>query len=298
MVIKPKIKAVASGEPFEGCIEMIDIGGPTMVRAAAKNCDSVAVVTDPGQYADIIAELADHHGALSRNTRRHLAAEAFRRTCQYDAAVATYLAEQTKGDTKAIDVRTYEIAGQLRYGANPHQKPACFQTLFGHGTPFRVVNGKPGYINLMDALNAWQLVCELEVALRLPAAASFKHVSPAGAAIGLPLSKELLQAYEINASELSDQATAYVRARGADPLSSYGDFVAISGVLDVSTAKLLQFEVSDGVIAAGFEPEALEILKAKKKGAYLILEGNVDYEPPNDEIKEVFGVALRQNRYV
>ncbi|EGD72772.1 5-aminoimidazole-4-carboxamide ribonucleotide transformylase [Salpingoeca rosetta] len=291
----PFEKTVASGKGFEDCIEMIDIGGPTMVRAAAKNCDSVAVVTSPDQYEAVLAEMDKTGGALSVATRRKLAAKAFTRTCEYDAAVAAYMTKETTPD-QAVSSRLYVQGGALRYGANPHQSPASYASVLGHALPFRVVNGQPGYINLMDALNAWQLVRELNSALDLPAAASFKHVSPAGAAVATPLSAQLAKAYEVDPSTLSDQALAYVRARGADPLSSYGDFVAISGVVDESTARLLQFEVSDGIIASGFEPAALEILKAKKKGRYLILEGNLKYAAPADEVKEVFGVALTQIR--
>ena len=268
-----------------------------MVRAAAKNCDSVAVITSPQQYAQVMAELNENNGALTLATRRKLAAKAFATTCQYDAAVSSYFAKEAEPELP-IQPRIYVKEGALRYGANPHQKPATFSRLVNYSMPFRVVNGQPGYINLMDALNSWQLVTELSTALELPAAASFKHVSPAGAAVANPLSPELAKAYEVDASKLSKQALAYVRARGADPMSSYGDFVAISGIVDESTARLLQFEVSDGVIAAGYEPAALDILKAKKKGRYLILEGNVDYVAPEDEVKEVFGVALTQQRYV
>lgn len=160
----------------------------------------------------------------------------------------------------------------------------------------KVRNGAPGYTNIMDALNAWQLVKELNEALGLAAAASFKHVSPAGAAVAVPLTPELAAAYGVEGQELSDVALAYIRARNADPMSSYGDFAAISGVVDVATAKILKREVSDGVIAAGFEPEALEILKSKKGGRYLVLEAVAGYEPPADEVKEVFGAMLSQKR--
>jgi phosphoribosylaminoimidazolecarboxamide formyltransferase/IMP cyclohydrolase len=178
---------------------------------------------------------------------------------------------------------------------NPHQAPAAVYTTEGGRLPFRVLNGAPGYINLLDALNAWQLVRELRAALSLPAAASFKHVSPAGAAVAVPLAPELARAYEADA-ELSPQALAYLRARQADPKSSFGDFAAMSDPVDVSTASLLKTEVSDGLIAPGFEPGALDILKAKKGGAYILLEADPDYRPPELELKEVFGVALAQKR--
>ncbi|HQK95683.1 MAG TPA: phosphoribosylaminoimidazolecarboxamide formyltransferase, partial [Armatimonadota bacterium] len=186
-----------------------------------------------------------------------------------------------------------EIA--LRYGCNPNQKPARAYVESGE-IPFEVLNGAPGYINLLDALNAWQLVRELRDALDLPAAASFKHVSPAGAAVAVPLSAELRRAYMVDDLDLSPLATAYARARGADQMSSFGDFAALSDVVDVSTAKLLRREVSDGVIAPGYEPEALELLKQKKDGKYLVMAMDPGYVPPAQEVRDVFGLRLEQGR--
>jgi phosphoribosylaminoimidazolecarboxamide formyltransferase / IMP cyclohydrolase len=163
--------------------------------------------------------------------------------------------------------------------------------------PFEVLNGAPGYINLLDALNSWQLVHELHATLGLPAAASFKHVSPAGAAVGLPLSDALMGAYFVGeGAELSPLAAAYARARGADRVCSYGDWVALSNTVDVSTAKLLRREVSDGVIAPAYEPAALEVLKAKKGGRYTVLQVDPGYEPPEMETRQVFGVTFEQRR--
>jgi len=287
-------KAVESGKPFEGCIEMIDIGGPTMVRAAAKNCDSVAIITDPSQYAAVLKELQENDGCLCKDTRRELAAAAFAHTARYDCAVAKYFAGQTGG--AVTEMREYVEEFPLKYGVNPHQKPAALSHVGTHGMPFEVLNGAPGYTNLMDALNSWQLVSELESALGLPAAASFKHVSPAGAAVGVELSEELKQVYDVVGKDLSPQAVAYVRARNADPMSSFGDFIGISGIVDVSTASIIKREVADGVIAAGFEPEALEMLKAKKGGKFLVLKADKAFVPPVDEYKEVYGVALSQKR--
>lgn len=187
----------------------------------------------------------------------------------------------------------HEIA--LRYGCNPHQVPARMYRE-GGDLPFRVLNGSPGYINMLDALNSWQLVRELKQALDLPAAASFKHVSPAGAAVGVPLSDVLRKAYFVGGMELSSIATAYVRARGADRLSSFGDWVALSDRLDIPTARLLRREVSDGVIAPGCEDEALAILKQKKGGRYAVIEIDPDYKPPEMETREVFGVGFDQKR--
>jgi len=180
----------------------------------------------------------------------------------------------------------------LRYGCNPYQQPA--RVYREGGLPFEVLNGAPGYINLLDALNSWQLVKELRTVLKLPAAASFKHVSPAGAAVALPLSDTLKRIYDVDDLELSPLATAYARARGADRLSSFGDFAALSDVVDVPTARLLSREVSDGVIAPGFEPEALEILKKKQKGRYILLQVDPNYEPEALEHREVFGVTFEQ----
>lgn len=184
----------------------------------------------------------------------------------------------------------------LRYGCNPHQKPAKVTMKNGQSLPFKVLNGAPGYINLLDALNSWQLVRELKQVLHLPAATSFKHVSPAGAAVGLPLSDVLKQAYSVDDVELSPLATAYARARGADRLASFGDWAALSDVVDVPTARLLRREVSDGVIAPGYEPEALEMLRQKQQGKYTILEIDPTYEPEEIETREVFGVQFEQKR--
>ena len=184
---------------------------------------------------------------------------------------------------------------QLRYGMNPHQTPARVYVNSG-ALPITPLNGTPGYINLLDALNAWQLVRELRQAIGLPAAASFKHVSPAGAAVSVPLSPTLQQIYFVGNLELSPLATAYARARGADRISSFGDWAALSDIVDVPTAQLLRREVSDGVIAPGYEPAALEILRGKKGGGYRIIQIDPDYEPPQLTRRELFGLVLEQKR--
>ena len=185
----------------------------------------------------------------------------------------------------------------LKYGCNPNQKPSRIYMEDGN-LPIEVVNGRPGYINLLDALNSWQLVKELKAATGMPAAASFKHVSPAGAAIGLPLSDTLKKIYFVDDVKLplSPLACAYARARGADRMCSYGDFVALSDVCDAATATLLKREVSDGVIAPGFTPEAIEILKDKRKGTYNVIKIDPDYIPAPIERKQVFGVTFEQGR--
>ena len=185
---------------------------------------------------------------------------------------------------------------QLKYGCNPNQKPSRIFIEEGE-LPIEVLNGKPGYINLLDAFNGWQLVRELKKATGLPAATSFKHVSPAGAAVGLPLSETLAKIYWVDdLGELSPLACAYARARGADRMSSYGDFIALSDVCDVCTAKMIQREVSDGVIAPGYTDEALEILKSKRKGTYNIVKIDESYVPAPIEHKQVFGVTFEQGR--
>lgn len=186
---------------------------------------------------------------------------------------------------------------ELKYGCNPNQKPARVYMEDGKELPVTVVNGRPGYINLLDALNGWQLVSELKRATGKPAAASFKHVSPAGAAIGLPLSETEAQIYWVaDMGELSPMASAYARARGADRMSSFGDFISLSDTCDACTARLIQREVSDGVIAPAYDEDALEILKAKKKGNYCILQMDPSYEPAPVEHKQVYGVTFEQGR--
>ena len=186
---------------------------------------------------------------------------------------------------------------ELKYGCNPNQKPSKIYMKNGKDLPIQALNGRPGYINFLDAFNGWQLVSELKKATGLPAATSFKHVSPAGAAVGLPLDETLAKIYWVDdLGELSPLASAYARARGADRMSSFGDFISLSDVCDVDTAKLIKREVSDGVIAPGYEPEALEILKEKKKGNYNVIQIDPDYVPDPIEHKEVFGITFEQGR--
>jgi AICAR transformylase/IMP cyclohydrolase PurH len=184
---------------------------------------------------------------------------------------------------------------QLRYGCNPHQAPARVY-LDGGDLPIQVLSGAPGYINLCDALNAWQLVRELKATLALPAAASFKHVSPAGAAVGLPMGPELKQACFVEDMELTPLAAAYARARGADRMSSFGDWAALSDVCDESTARILKREVSDGVIAPGYTPEALALLRAKRDGKYHVIQIDPAYTAPASERREIFGITFEQKR--
>lgn len=185
---------------------------------------------------------------------------------------------------------------ELKYGCNPNQKPSRIYMIEGE-LPIEVLNGKPGYINFLDAFNGWQLVKELKKATGLPAATSFKHVSPAGAAVGLPLTEVERKIYWVDdMGDLSPLASAYARARGADRMSSFGDFISLSDVCDADTARLIKREVSDGIIAPGYEPEALEILKAKKKGNYAVIKIDPEYVPNPIETKDVYGVTFEQGR--
>ncbi len=184
---------------------------------------------------------------------------------------------------------------ELKYGCNPNQKPSRIFMEQGE-LPITVLNGKPGYINFLDAFNSWQLVCELKAATGLPAAASFKHVSPAGAAVAVPMSETLKKIYFVDDLELSPLATAYARARGADRMSSYGDFIALSDVCDVQTARLIQREVSDGIIAPGYDADALEVLRSKRKGTYNIIQIDPAYVPDPIERKQCFGITFEQGR--
>lgn len=190
-------------------------------------------------------------------------------------------------------MNTQEI--KLRYGCNPHQVPARIFSTSG-SLPLTVLNGAPGYINMLDALNSWQLVRELREAVGLPAAASFKHVSPAGAAVAVPLTPTLTQSYGVEGLTLSPLATAYARARGADRVSSFGDWVAVSDVVDVSTARLLRREVSDGIIAPGYDDEALKLLQTKHNGRFCIIQMDPNYRAPEMETREVFGITFEQRR--
>jgi phosphoribosylaminoimidazolecarboxamide formyltransferase / IMP cyclohydrolase len=185
---------------------------------------------------------------------------------------------------------------QFKYGCNPHQSFARVLPIEPGKMPIEVLNGTPGFINFLDAINAWQLVLEVRAALNLPAAASFKHVSPAGAAVATELPDDLLRCYEVDRSALSPVATAYVRARGADPKCSFGDFIAVSDPVDMATARVLKNVVSDGIIAPSFEPEALSLLSSKKKGGFIVLRGDPSFAPPARESRELFGMRLEQDR--
>jgi phosphoribosylaminoimidazolecarboxamide formyltransferase/IMP cyclohydrolase len=270
-------------------VEEIDIGGVTLLRAAAKNHARVTIISDPNDYHDLLTELKND-GEVSEKSRQRYALKAFEQTSTYDSAISDFFRKKYAGEGEQFL--------PLRYGANPHQKPATV-SMPDKPLPFKVLGGSPGYINLLDALNAWPLVQELSKALDLPAAASFKHVSPAGAAIGVPLSEDERKVYmvdDIEGIEKSGLAQAYARARGADRMSSFGDVIALSHEVDLPTAKIISREVSDGVVAPGYSAEALEILKKKKGGKYLVLQMDPDYVPSTEETRTVFGITLKQHR--
>ena len=288
---------VQKGAGFEQCIENIDIGGPSMLRSTAKNHAFTSIVTSPDQYAKIQAEI-EEKGGTTLALRKQLAAQAFALSAAYDSAISSWFATQL-GTDAPVTARVYKPEFPLKYGCNPHQKPAMILSRLGSDLPFTVKNGVPGYINLLDAANAWQLVVELKQATGLAAAASFKHVSPAGAAVAVPLTDVECKAYEVTEetrATLTPVALAYLRARNADPMCSFGDFSAVSDEVDEATAKYLKKEVSDGIVAPSYTPEALEILKTKKGGNFIILEATPNYHPGEVEYREVYGMTFSQKR--
>jgi phosphoribosylaminoimidazolecarboxamide formyltransferase/IMP cyclohydrolase len=287
--------AVSKGFNFDTCIENIDIGGPSMLRSSAKNHKSVVICTSPLQYPELMDQLKSNNFQTTLAFRRKCAAAAFALSASYDSSISCWINEELAENAPTV-TRVYKHELKLKYGCNPHQKPASIFSLVGSKLPFKVLNGSPGYINLLDAANAYQLVRELRLSLNLPAAASFKHVSPAGAAVAVPLETRLVNAYEVGNVELTPLSLAYLRARNADPLSSFGDFVAVSDVVDEATAKILKREVSDGIIAPGYQPAALELLKSKKSGNFIVLEANADFALPNVEYREVAGITFSQKR--
>ncbi|XP_071103948.1 bifunctional purine biosynthesis protein ATIC-like [Haliotis cracherodii] len=285
----PFVKTVANPDTTVAqAVEQIDIGGVTLLRAAAKNHARVTVVCDPTDYSKICDEMSNSNNKdTTEVTRQQMAVKAFNHTAEYDAAISDYFRREYGSESSQLT---------LRYGMNPHQKPAQIYTPLPQ-LPLTVLNGAPGFINLCDALNGWQLVRELRQGLDLPAATSFKHVSPAGAAVSTPLTPEQARLCMVDdMTELSPLAIAYARARGADRMSSFGDFVSLSDECDVSTAKIISREVSDGVIAPAYQPAALEILKKKKGGKYCVLQIDSTYNPPELETRTLFGLQMQQKR--
>eukprot|EP00591_Stephanopyxis_turris_P012480 CAMPEP_0195520844 /NCGR_PEP_ID=MMETSP0794_2-20130614/17578_1 /TAXON_ID=515487 /ORGANISM="Stephanopyxis turris, Strain CCMP 815" /LENGTH=615 /DNA_ID=CAMNT_0040650279 /DNA_START=31 /DNA_END=1878 /DNA_ORIENTATION=+ len=293
----PFEQTVAGGAGFEQCIENIDIGGPSMLRSTAKNHAFTTIVTSPDQYKEVMATI-EEQGGTTLALRKRFAARAFSLSAAYDSAIASWFTKELDEQSPVV-ARVYKPEFNLKYGCNPQQKPAKISSILNKKLPFEVLNGTPGYINLLDAANAWQLVKELREATGLAAASSFKHVSPAGAAVAVPLTDVECAAYEVtveSAKTLTPSALAYLRARHADPKCSFGDFAAVSDMVDEDTALILKKEVSDGIVAPGFTPEALEILKKKKGGKFIILEATAGYEPEPIEYREVYGMTFSQKR--
>ena len=288
---------VAKGAEFEQCIENIDIGGPSMLRSTAKNHAFTTIVTSPDQYEEV-QNVMGEKGGTTLELRKRFAARAFSLSAAYDSAIASWFTSEL-GETSPTIARVYKPEFPLKYGCNPQQKPAKISSLLNSKLPFDVLNGVPGYINLLDAANAWQLVKELRDATGLAAASSFKHVSPAGSAVAVPLTDVECAAYEVTpdaAAKLTPVALAYLRARNADPMCSFGDFAAVSDIVDEETALILKKEVSDGIVAPGYTADALEILKKKKGGKFIILEAVAGYDPGSIEYREVFGMTFSQKR--
>eukprot|EP00970_Alexandrium_tamarense_P009995 scaffold1976_cov187-Alexandrium_tamarense.AAC.24 len=293
---------VAKGAEFEQCIENIDIGGPSMLRSTAKNHAFTTIVTSPDQYEEVKACI-EENGGTTLALRKRYAARAFSLSAAYDSAIASWFTKEL-GEESPVVARVYKPQFQLKdntiltnpihpnanlssLGCNPHQKPAGILSLLNSDLPFTVLNGTPGYINLLDAANAWLLVKELREATGLAAASSFKHVSPAGAAVAVPLKDVECAAYEVTpdaAAKLTPSALAYLH------------YAAVSDVVDEDTALILKKEVSDGIVAPGYTPEALAILKAKKGGKFIILEAKADYSPDSVEYREVYGMTFSQKR--
>ncbi|KAI7966097.1 hypothetical protein MJO29_001845 [Puccinia striiformis f. sp. tritici] len=293
----------------EEAVEEVDIGGVTLLRAAAKNHERVTILCDPNDYSAFLQQCQpDGINGVKESFRKSLAVKAFSMTATYDATISSYFRIKYNS-ADSIATAPLEIKNELRqqaqqltlrYGANPHQAPAQAYVTTGK-LPFSVLSGSPGYINLLDALNSFALVRELSEAFQpsIPAAASFKHVSPAGVAVGTsePLTDVEIQVFGVDGiPDLSPLAKAYARARGADRMSSFGDFLALSHTCDVSTAKIISREVSDGVVAPGYEPEALEILRKKKGGKYCVLQMDPSLQPDLIERRQVQGITLEQRR--
>lgn len=270
---------------IDNAIDEIDIGGVTLLRAAAKNHSRVVVLSDPKDYSFFLEQLKKNQ--LSIELRSKYALKAFEMTAAYDSAISGYFRKQFSDTKQHLN---------LKYGVNPHQDNALvFST--HKKFPFKVLCGSPSYINILDALNSWPLVKELSESINLPAAASFKHVSPAGVGVAVPLSNIEKMSFMVNDFDnMSPLAIAYSRARSGDRMSSFGDFIALSEVVDECTARLIQKEVSDGIIAPGYSAEALNLLKSKKNGNYCILQVEKDYVPDPIENRQIYGVTLQQKR--
>ena len=290
---------VANLYPFEdyNSIENIDIGGVSLIRAAAKNYKDVLVITDPKDYDFVITNFNKIICSENSSFRKRFAAKAFHYITKYDISIANYF-----DNNDDVIYKIYNKQNKLKYGCNSYQNNAnvYINNLSKYENekklPFEVLNGEPGYINYLDAINSWQLVKDARDILCVPVSASFKHTSPAGVGTSKSLSNILKKTYNVENEKLSDVAISYIRAKNSDPLSSFGDFIAISDMVDECTAKIIKKHVSDGIIAPGYTNEALKILKEKKKGNFIILLADPNYIN-NDfiEFRELYGIGLSQN---
>ena len=292
----PFKNAVERDPSVDNAIENIDIGGHTLIRAAAKNYKDVLVITNPDDY-----KYVSNNDLINQNIelRRDYANRAWKHVTEYDMAISSYFNPE-------MTYRHYNMQKSLKYGCNPHQVNAGIHSINNNFMPFDIINGNPGYINILDAVNSWQLVCDLGRTLNTVAAASFKHTSPAGVGVGTiidgdnnsiknELSKELRKTYFLNEeTSYSSSTIAYLRARNSDPMSSFGDFIAIYGKVDEELALLIKKEVSDGIIALEYSEEAISILGKKKKGKYLILQGRPIFNKFPQEYREIGGFCLSQ----
>ena len=283
------------GTTQEEAIENIDIGGHTLIRESAKNFQDILIVVDPNDYNEVI----NNFDNIDLEFRKRYATKALKHATQYDIDIVNYYidnVDKNNDPTKKLDLfRHYKKEYDFKYGCNPQQGNASLYTINSGKNPFVILNGAPGYINIIDAFHSWQLVNELSDSLNLCAAASFKHTSPAGVGTSVPLSDNLKYVYGVKDVDITPLSTAFIRARYTDPMSSFGDFIALSHKVDVATAKLIKREVSDGVIAPDYDPEALSILKNKKNGRYMIIQVDKLYFNSNIvEIREMFGLAITQ----
>jgi len=286
--------------PFEeyNSIENIDIGGVSLIRATAKNYKNKLVITNTEDYDYFINNFNKFECPDNSSIRKKFAAKAFHYIAKYDILVANYL-DKFNND---IEYKIYKKEHEMKYGCNPYQKNSnIYRDILNKSSqnkslPFEILNGKPGYINYLDAINSWGLVLESSNVLGIPVSTSFKHTSPAGVGSAVSLTNELKNIYGVENKELSDVAISYVRAKNSDPLSSFGDFIAISHIVDKCTAELIKKDVSDGIIASGYTDEAIEILKKKKKGNFIILLADKNYNNSSPiEFREINGIVLSQN---
>ncbi len=297
---------VANLYPFEtyNSIENIDIGGVSLIRAAAKNYKDTLVIIDPNDYEYIIKNYNDILSKYDDSIRRKFASKAFHHIAKYDILIADYLSKSIENNSDNIKYKIYKKTNKLKYGCNPYQNNSnIYMNIlennssndYKHKLPFEILNGQPGYINYLDAINSWLLVKETRDILNIPISASFKHVAPAGVGTSKPLTDMLKYTYGVENKDLTDVAISYIRAKNSDPLSSFGDFIAISDVVDECTAKLIKNHVSDGIIASGYSNEALNILKKKKNGNFIILLGDKNFINENNiEFRELNGIVLSQ----